>query len=90
MAGQPELLELILVGISQQAEQYDRDDWSRLVRINVYIEELPAWFPVSVAAAEIRRQYPDLQAATRHDSQEERDQTRVLASQVLDIESRSI
>ena len=88
VAGQPELLESILVGISQQAEQRDRDDWSRLLRIDVHIEDLPGWFPTSVIAAEIRRQYPDLQAATRHASQENEDEIQALAAHVLDIDSR--
>jgi hypothetical protein len=89
LAREPNLLDLILIGVSQQSEQYDSGDWSRLLGINVYIEDLPAWFPTSAVAIEVRRQYPDLQAATRHDNQENTNQTRVLAAQLLDVESRS-
>jgi hypothetical protein len=40
-------------------------------------------------AAEIRRQYPDLQAADRHSAIRAGDITRDLAAQVLSIESQS-
>lgn len=86
---QPDLLEPILLGVSLQAEQRDRDDWSRLLGIEIHIEEAPAWFPTSIFAAEIRRQYPDLQAADRHSTARDREVTRYLAAQVLSIESRS-
>jgi hypothetical protein len=88
VAGQPDLLEPILVGISQHAEQRDQDDWSQLLAIEVRIEDLPAWFPAAVIATEIRRQYPDLPATTPHHTQDHEGTTPELAAQVLDIESR--
>jgi hypothetical protein len=45
LTGRPELLEPILLAISQQSEQRDRNDWSRLLGIDVHVEDLPAWFP---------------------------------------------
>lgn len=86
---QPELLEMILVGISQQSEEHDRNDWSQLLGIDVHIENLPAWFPTAVVAAEIRRRYPDLEAASRYDNHEYEDQLRRLAAQILGIASRA-
>lgn len=86
---QSDLLEPILLGISQQTEQRDREDWSRLLGIDIHIEDVPAWFPTSVVAAEIRRQYPDLQAADRRSTTSDSDLTRDLAAQVLAIQSRS-
>ncbi|TDC10864.1 hypothetical protein E1267_02595 [Nonomuraea longispora] len=89
LSGRPELLESILLGISQQSEQRDRNDWSRLLGIDVHVEDLPAWFPTSVVVAEIRRQYPDLTAASRYDGPEDKNQIWKLASQILYIDSRS-
>jgi hypothetical protein len=89
LTGHPDLLEPILLGVSQQTEQRDRNDWSRLLGIDIHLEEVPAWFPTSIVAAEIRRQYPDLQAADRHTITGDSDVTRDLAAQVLAIESRS-
>lgn len=86
---QPDLLEPILLGVSQQAEQYDLNDWSRRLGIEIHIENAPVWFPASVVAAEIRRQYPDLQTADRYSTVGDGDVTRDLAAQVLSIESRS-
>jgi pterin-4a-carbinolamine dehydratase len=89
ITAQPQLLEPILLGISQQSEQRDRHDWSRLLGIDVHIEELPTWFPTTEVAAEIRRQYPDLQPVNLHDNQENGDDLQVLAVQVLYMESQS-
>lgn len=86
---QPDLLEPILLGISQQSEQRDREDWSRLLGIDIHIEDVPAWFPTSVVAAEIRRRYPDLQAADRRSTTGDSDLARDLAARVLAIQSRS-
>jgi hypothetical protein len=86
---QPDLLEPILLGVSQQAEQRDRNDWSRLLGIDIHIEDAPTWFPTAIITAEIRRQYPDLQVADRHSTTGGSDVTRDLAAQVLAIESRS-
>jgi hypothetical protein len=87
ITGQPDLLEPILSGISRVAEQLNPDDWSQLIGIDIHIEDVPAWFPTSIVAAEIRRQYPDLQAADRHSTTRDDDVTRDLAAQVLSIES---
>jgi hypothetical protein len=64
----------ILLGVSQQTEQRDRNDWNRLL---------------GIVAAEIRRQYPDLQAADRRSITGDSDVTRGLTAQVLAIESQS-
>jgi len=85
---QPHLLEPILIGVSQQAEQHDRDDFSRLLGIDTFIEGVPTWFPTSAVAAEIRRQYPDLRPADRHSTTGEGDIARDLAAHVLFIESQ--
>ena len=84
----PDLLELILIGISQQSERYDWNDWNRLLGIDIHIRDLPDWFPTPAVVAEIRRQYPALQEAGRYDIQENGDQTRELAAQILYIESQ--
>lgn len=85
----PELLEPVLLGISEYSERRHRDDWSTLLGIDSHIETLPAWFPTSIVAAQIRRRYPDLKAAHPRDSSTEEDQTRELAAQVLRIEAHS-
>ncbi len=89
ITGQPDLLEPILSGVSQVAEQLNPDDWSQSIGIDIHIEDVPAWFPTSIVAAEIRRQYPDLQAADRHSTTRDGDVTRDLAAQVLAIEPQS-
>jgi hypothetical protein len=89
IAAEPQLLEPILLGISQQSEQRDREDWSRLLGIDVHIENLPTWFPVSEVAAEVRRQHPNLEPAELYDPRESGDDFRRLATQVLYIDSRS-
>jgi hypothetical protein len=86
---QRDLLEPILLGVSQQTEQRDREDWSRLLGIGVPIEDVPAWFPTSVVAAEIRRQHPDLLPVDQHSTTGDSDLTCDLAAQLLAIESRS-
>jgi pterin-4a-carbinolamine dehydratase len=89
ITSQPDLLEPILLGISQYSERRDNNDWSQRLGVDVYIAELPSWLPISAMVAEIRRQYPDLQAADRYADTEGGNRTRELAAQVLHIESRS-
>ncbi|MGA4786741.1 hypothetical protein [Nocardia sp. AB354] len=83
----PELLEPILLGVSQQTEQLIQSRWGRL-ESSLYIKDVPTWFPTSIVAAEIRRQYPGLQAADRHSVTGNGDVIRELAAQVLFAESR--
>ncbi|MFG2445004.1 hypothetical protein ACGFQG_19230 [Nocardia fluminea] len=87
---QPDLLKPILLGVSQQTEQRDRNDWNRLLGIGIHVKDLPPWFPTAVVASEIRRQYPDLQPADRYTTTSDGDVARGIAAQVLDIESRSV
>jgi hypothetical protein len=86
---QPDLLDVILLGMSQQSEQRSRHDWSRVLGVDSHIEDLPAWFPTTSVAAEIRRQHPDLHPANQYEDKEDSEGVRKLATQVLYIESRS-
>jgi hypothetical protein len=86
---EPQLLEPLLLGISEQSEQRDNQDWSRLLRIDVHIENPPAWFPTAEVAAEIRCQHPDLQPANRYENEGNGDDFSKLAAQILYINSRA-
>lgn len=85
----PELLEPIISGVSQLSEQRDIEDFARVLGIDVHIEDLPDWFPRSVVVAEIRRQFPDLNAVRSDDNQDHEEGTRRLAAQILHIDSRA-
>ncbi|GAA1025728.1 hypothetical protein GCM10009557_00790 [Virgisporangium ochraceum] len=61
LARDPDLLDPILLGISEHSEQHDRSAVGGPPDIDVHIETVPAWFPRSAVVAEIRRRYPDLQ-----------------------------
>lgn len=65
---EPQLLEPVLRRISEQSEQRDNQDWSRLLGIDVRIENPPAWFPTAEVAAEIRCQHPDLQPVSKYEN----------------------
>jgi hypothetical protein len=86
---EPQLVELVLVGISEQSEQRDNQDWSRLLGIDVHIENPPAWFPTAQVAAVIRCQYPDLQPVSRYENEAHRDDFHKLAAQLLYIDSHA-
>lgn len=82
----PELLEWILIGISQQSEEHHGGG---LIRIDIHVEDLPSWFPTSIIAAEIRRQHPNLAAVNhRNNARTSEDQTLRLAANILSIDSR--
>ncbi|WP_203717054.1 hypothetical protein [Asanoa siamensis] len=85
----PELLDAILLGVSEQSEQHDHHDFSRVVGINVHIKRPPRWFPAAVVAAEIRRRHPELQPADPDDDHSDEDDVRHLAAQVLHIETHA-
>lgn len=82
----PQLLEPMLNGACAWVENRDIWDWSRINSVEPNLEDPPTWFPVQLAAAEIRRQHPEWETSVV--TNQEEDEVKRLALQVLVAASR--